>query len=256
MKSRIQAALHQLEAEQHIKVLYAAESGSRAWGFASTDSDWDVRFIYVHHPDWYLSIDTQRDSLERMLPQKLDLAGWELRKTLRLFRKSNPSLQEWLRSSIIYLEPYATARQLRELAHRYVHPKACLYHYLHMAEGNYLKYLQGAEVRLKRYFYVLRPLLACKWIERHGSMGPIEFQSLLDAQTLPASLRHEIDQLLARKRAGEELNYQARIQPIHAFVEQEMAHFKAVAAACDHAIVPKTSPLNDLFRATLEEVWA
>jgi len=115
MKKQIEIALRKIEEENEIKILLAVESGSRAWGFASTDSDWDVRFIYVHKPSWYLSIDDKKDNIEQMLPGELDVAGWELRKTLKLFRKSNPPLLEWLLSPIIYIEQYSTAKKLRGL---------------------------------------------------------------------------------------------------------------------------------------------
>src|SRR6201990_2789542 len=99
---RVRDALAQVEAERHVRVLYACESGSRAWGFASRDSDYDVRFLYVHEPDWYLSVQDRRDVIEEPLSDELDVSGWELRKALRLLRKSNPPLLEWLKSPFVY----------------------------------------------------------------------------------------------------------------------------------------------------------
>ena len=161
MKEEIRKELLRVELQHNIKILFAVESGSRAWGFASTDSDWDVRYIYVHNPDWYLKIEAGKDSQEQILPNDIDLAGWELKKALRLFRKSNPPILEWLRSPIIYLEQFSLADKLRDLTNIYFNPKSCLHHYLHMAEGNYKEYLQRDNVRVKKYFYVLRPILAC-----------------------------------------------------------------------------------------------
>ena len=153
MTEEIQKELLRLEHQHEIKILYAVESGSRAWGFASTDSDWDVRYIYVHNLDWYLKIDDQRDNLEEMLPNDLDFAGWELKKALRLFRKSNPALLEWLRSPIVYLQQHSMADKLRDLTKEYFNPKSCLHHYLHMAEGNFKVYLEKDMVKVKKYFY-------------------------------------------------------------------------------------------------------
>lgn len=102
MRERVLEELTRLEQEHDVTVLYACESGSRAWGFASPDSDYDVRFVYVQQPDWYLRVDEPRDVLERPLTDELDLSGWELRKTLRLLRKSNPTLLEWLDSPLVY----------------------------------------------------------------------------------------------------------------------------------------------------------
>ena len=104
IRKEVLRRLDAVEREEDVRVLYACESGSRAWGFASPDSDYDVRFIYVHRPDWYLSIVDRRDVIERPIVDEYDLSGWELRKTLRLFRKSNPPLIEWLGSPIVYRE--------------------------------------------------------------------------------------------------------------------------------------------------------
>lgn len=255
MTEQIKTELKRLEEEKDIKILYAVESGSRAWGFASTNSDWDVRFIYVHRPEWYLSIDDKRDSIEVMLPNDFDLAGWELRKTLKLFRKSNPPLLEWLRSPMIYLEQFKTADQLRTLIKDYFNPRSCTYHYLHMAEGNYRNYLKADLVRLKRYFYVLRPILACKWIESNGTTPPIEFQTLVDSQIDNQELRKEIDHLLERKKSGEELDRKPRIPMINDYVESQITHFNQVVKGYEKESKPETEKLDKLFRQTLTEVW-
>src|SRR4051794_14574214 len=102
VSQRVSAALLAVEHEKDVRVLYACESGSRAWGFASRDSDYDVPFLYVHERDWYLSVDDRRDVLEYPLRDELDVSGWELRKALRLLRKSNPPLLEWLNSPMVY----------------------------------------------------------------------------------------------------------------------------------------------------------
>lgn len=255
MKDQIDIELRRLEQEKDIKVLFAAESGSRAWGFASTDSDWDVRFFYIERPEWYLSIDDKRDNIEEILPNTIDLAGWELRKTLKLFRKSNPPLLEWLRSPIIYLEQFSTTKKLRELTENYFNPRSCIYHYLHMAEGNNRDYLQTDLVRVKKYFYVLRPILACKWIENNNTMAPIEFQKLVDTQIKDEKLRFEIENLLRRKRAGVELDKGPKIQIINDFVEKEIEHFNRIVKEIDKEYKPETEKLDKLFRSTLKEVW-
>ncbi len=255
MIKQIKNELLRLEDEQQIKILYAVESGSRAWGFASQDSDWDVRFIYLHHPDWYLSIDEKKDSMEIMLPNDLDFAGWELRKTLKLFRKSNPPLLEWLRSPLVYLEQFTATQKLRELSEEYFNPKSCLYHYLHMARGNFKAYLQGEQVKMKKYFYVLRPLLACKWIEQKHTIAPMEFSELVESQVNSQALKAEIESLLERKMSGEELDLAPRIPIIHDFLEAEIQRFEKVLEGYDINLKPDTSKLDELFRSILHEVW-
>ena len=162
IKREIQARLQHIEREENVCIFYACESGSRAWGFPSEDSDYDVRFMYVHHKDWYLSIDERRDVIERPINDMIDLSGWDIRKALRLFGKSNPPLLEWFNSPIIYQQRLNIVNKLKALMPEYYSPKSCLYHYLHMAEGNFREYLKGQMVLVKKYFYVLRPILACK----------------------------------------------------------------------------------------------
>ena len=104
MREKIQAQLRRIEEEEHIKILLAVESGSRAWGFASPDSDYDVRFIYIRPTQDYLRLDSVRDVIELPIDEVLDINGWDLQKTLRLLHKSNPTLFEWFSSPIVYRE--------------------------------------------------------------------------------------------------------------------------------------------------------
>ena len=255
MTEEIKKELLRLEFQHEIKILYAVESGSRAWGFASTDSDWDVRFIYIHKLDWYLKIDDLRDNHEEILPNEIDLAGWELKKALRLFRKSNPPMLEWLRSPIIYIEQFSTADSLRKLTTEYFNPKSCLHHYLHMAEGNYKVYLQKENVRVKKYFYVLRPLLACDWIKQTNSMAPMEFQKLVNSQITDQNIKTEIQNLLERKIAGEELNEEPKIEILNQFIEQKIVYYTEYLKQVGKIENPETTRLNDLFKQTISEVW-
>lgn len=251
MTDLIQTELQNLERQHDIKILYAVESGSRAWGFASADSDWDVRFIYLHQEEWYLSIDDKKDSIEIMLPGDLDLSGWELRKALRLFRKSNPPLLEWLNSPIVYLEEPFTVDQMRVAAAEYFNPKSCLYHYLNMALGNFREYLKRDLVRTKKYFYVLRPVLACMWIERTNTMAPTEFQKLLDAEVKEEYLKLEIEKLLARKMSGEELSEEPKIEVLNAFLEEKIEYYTEYLKQFDVSKKPDTETLNQIFRISL-----
>eukprot|EP01031_Cornospumella_fuschlensis_P048321 gene48321-59178_t len=112
MRERVLEELHRVERERNVTVLYACESGSRAWGFASSDSEYDVRFVYVEQPDWYLQVREPRDVIERPLDDELDVSGWELRKALRLLRNSNPTLLEWLDSPLVYRQDEAASARL------------------------------------------------------------------------------------------------------------------------------------------------
>jgi predicted nucleotidyltransferase len=256
MIQEIKKELLRLEQQHDIKILYAVESGSRAWGFASINSDWDVRYIYIHRLEWYLKIDLPKDHQEEILANDIDLAGWELKKALRLFRKSNPPLMEWLRSPIVYAEPFSTAQKLRDLGNEYFNPRSCLHHYLHMAEGNYRNYLQKEVVKVKKYFYVLRPILACDWIRQHNTMPPIVFQQLLDSQLTDAGLLAIIQALLDRKTKGEEFNESPKIQALNNFLEDKISFYNHYLKTSTNIHPPEYSKLDALFKQTLEEAWS
>jgi len=100
--SQIKAELARIEEDENISILWACESGSRAWGFESQNSDYDVRFIYLQRTEEYLRASDLRDVIEKPISDDLDISGWDLPKALRLFRKSNPPLLEWLQSPIVY----------------------------------------------------------------------------------------------------------------------------------------------------------
>lgn len=255
----VQEAIHQaindVEKELDVSILLAVESGSRAWGFASPDSDWDVRFLYVHRPEWYLSIEEKRDVIERMLPLDIDLAGWDLRKTLRLFRKSNPPLLEWLRSPLVYREQFSFAEQLRELSTSFFSPISVTYHYLSMAKRNHAQYLSGEQVRLKKYLYVLRPLLACDWISATGTMAPMEFQILLDRFMPDGEVRTGIDRLLKAKMSGGEMGVGARDPVLHHWIDKRLSHYEANPPSQKIPTRSDLEILDDQLRSTLTEVW-
>lgn len=248
--------LGRIEREESIQILYACESGSRSWGFPSKDSDYDVRFIYVRPIDWYLSIYEKRDVIERPISDLLDINGWDLKKALNLFRKSNPPLLEWLQSPIVYRENREIVQQIRSISPLTFSPKSCTYHYLNMAKGNYRDYLQGERVRIKKYFYVLRPILACEWIEKHNTMPPIEFHKLVDA-ALPkeSELRTVIDGLLKRKMAGDEMDDEPRIKAINEFLEKKIVYYEQKAAGMNMSGVNPDQQLDELFRSVLRKVW-
>lgn len=221
MRARVLEELTRIERERNVTVLYACESGSRAWGFASTDSDYDVRFVYVEKPEWFVQVDAPRDVIVRPLDDELDVSGWELRKTLGLLRKSNPTLLEWLDSPLVYRSETAQVAQLRELAEAFYSPPAARNHYLSMAKKNFRGYLQGETVRFKKYFYVLRPLLAVRWIDQGRGRPPMTFADLLTTVDDRALLA-EVDELLALKRNADESAYGPRRPALHGFIAAEL----------------------------------
>ena len=251
IKERIQLELDKVEREENVRIFYACESGSRAWGFASTDSDYDVRFLYIRHTPWYLAVGKKRDVIEKPIEDDLDIVGWDLPKALGLFRKSNPPLLEWLGSPIKYREIGTGAKCLRELLPKFYSPRSCSYHYLHMARGNNREYLQGDEVWLKKYFYVLRPVLACMWIEQDLGPVPTEFKVLLDQLVTERDLRQSIDALLEKKLQGHELAQGPRSPSISDFLAEQL---ERLSAAVQSKVEPwDAAILDNLFRDLLIE---
>ena len=246
--------LKKIQKEENVKILYACESGSRAWGFPSSDSDYDVRFIYIRKPEFYLSIDEGRDVIEYPIVDVIDLSGWDLKKTLRLFRKSNPPLLEWLQSPIVYMKQYSVSDQLKSLLPLYYSPISCMHHYSNMAEGNLRDYLKNENVWIKKYFYVLRPVLACNWIENDLGPVPTEFKKLVEVIIKDKALKKSINDLIKKKKAGEELARGNKIPEISNYIEKEIERLKKKEFNLSKKI-SDTKTLNDFFRSTLNEVW-
>ncbi|MFB7139942.1 nucleotidyltransferase domain-containing protein [Gottfriedia sp. NPDC056225] len=255
MREIITEKLKQIEIEHDVKILFAVESGSRAWGFPSKDSDYDVRFVYVHRKDWYLSIDQKRDVIEYPINDLLDFSGWDIKKALNLFAKSNPALLEWLRSPIVYLDDLTLSEELRKIGNEMLSKKACIYHYLHMAKGNYRDYLQGQEVKIKKYFYVLRPILACMWLEKYKEIPPILFDDLLEIEGLEKGFLDEVNQLLIRKKQGDEFDLEPRKDVLNEFIENKIQFFEEYVKEIKEFSKVNMSDFNELFRNTLEESW-
>jgi uncharacterized protein len=263
LREHILLVLEQIEKDYDVKILYACESGSRAWGFPSEESDYDIRFIYIHKREWYLSIDQRRDVLEVPKHDKLsipvdkllDLNGWELTKALRLFRKSNPPLLEWLRSNIVYYQAYDVIKKMKEMESQIFSPISGIHHYLKMAKGNYRDHLKREEMKIKRYFNILRPLLASKWIEKYNEFPPNGFNQLLEDLLPTGEIRTIIDDLINQKMAGEVLAHSPRTEVILQFLENEIRHLEQYVKDLAVDIPDPTERLNQLFRLTLDEVW-
>ncbi|UYZ63905.1 nucleotidyltransferase domain-containing protein [Hymenobacter weizhouensis] len=204
MHTRIQAAFQQLEATHSIRILYACEAGSRAWGFPSPDSDYDVRFLYAHPASWYLTLDNGPDTLTFPVDDELDLAGWELRKALKLLRGSNAALFEWLQSPVVYAEAPGLRAGLAPLLPPCWNPRAGLHHYLGQLRRGVEEDMVGEpQVRLKRLFYALRSALAARWIrQRPAQVPPMELQEL--RALLPGPFDGVVNELLVRKATADE----------------------------------------------------
>ena len=250
MRELILRELRQIEKDNNVKVLLAVESGSRAWGFASPDSDYDVRFIYVRPEKDYLRLEEVRDVIELPINDELDINGWDLQKALRLLYRSNPTLFEWFSSPLVYMET-DFADQFREIMTDYFSTKKSLYHYISMAEGNYREFLRGETVKAKKYFYVLRPVLACRWVIERKTPPPMLFSELASAE-LPDFLRPEVERLLDLKINAPEVKEIPRIDILNEYLDESITDIKSGIAAMDDSDNNWTE-LNNMFLRTVAE---
>lgn len=252
IRKEIITRLKTIEEEQNIHIIFAIESGSRAWGFESVDSDYDVRFIYRHQLKWYLNVLPKRDVIEYPIQGLFDYAGWDIRKALFLINKSNPVLFEWLRSPIVYIKDELCFNRLVEASKLYFSPISSTYHYLSMAKGNFRDYLQGDIVKSKKYFYVLRPLLACLWIKNKQETPPVEFDKLLTLVN-DNSLLKDINNLLNKKKSGIELKLEPAIPTINAFINSTIINLEEEVADYNPSQKPDSFFLDELLWELVQE---
>ncbi|HEY9047122.1 MAG TPA: nucleotidyltransferase domain-containing protein [Ohtaekwangia sp.] len=245
MRQIIMQKLDSLQKDHRVKILYACESGSRAWGFASPDSDFDVRFIYVNRSDEYLSINEHRDVIELPINEVLDINGWDIRKALRLFRKSNAPLYEWLQSPVVYMADQQFVNDMQYNMPRYFSARSMMHHYIGMAKTAYDTILAGDEVRIKKYFYALRPLLACRWIADRSEVPPMEFAAL--RVFLPNDLQGIVDELLEIKARGDEKYTINRIVVLHEYIREQLDRCLRDVPEIRN-VADDIAPLNKLFR--------
>lgn len=217
----IKNKLDEIEQKENVTVLFAVESGSRAWGFASPDSDFDVRFVYKRNDiSDYLKLEGIRDVIEWELNDVYDINGWDLDKTLKLVHSSNPVVFEWADSPIVYKEtPFL--HEFRNFIKPYFMTIKGAHHYLHMAKRNYEMYLCDDQVKLKKYFYVLRPILALKYVLHNRTNPPMLFERLVEAE-LDDEIKVEVNRLLEMKKNTSELGTSYRIRPLNDYIEKEL----------------------------------
>lgn len=255
IRIEIMRRLAAVEEKEGVQILLAIESGSRAWGFASPNSDFDVRFIYARPQDWYLAVDLEdkRDVIEYPIVDDIDLNGWDIRKALQLFWRSNPAVIEWIQSPINYIDQGGFKAGMQQLLDSVYTLEKGIYHYRSMAKTNYRGYLMAEMVPLKKYFYVLRPLLATRWIESYRTAPPIEFSALLHLLPEGEGLLEEVQMLLEKKKVALEKELAPRIDKLNAFIEAELARLESFSVEKDEK-AGGMEQLNALFRQMVREI--
>lgn len=236
-------------------ILLASESGSRAWGLPSPDSDYDVRFIYAHATRWYLSIEDRHETIETVFPDDIDVSGRELRKALRLFSTCHVSLNEQIQSPIVYQANPKLLQRLRELIPTYFDKKRAIFHYVKIAEQAMNQGMQGLTIGLNRFFYLLRPLLACCWIDAKDAMPPTEFDRLLDADFLTLAMRHEVVEIVHRKAETTDREAIQLSKELLYWCTESLARFQdELRVLPNKETPPSLVPLNELFLNCISEM--
>ncbi len=252
--SEIKDLLCRIEIDHRLSVIYGLESGSRAWGFGSQNSDYDIRFLYVRSVDWYLCIEKRDNILELETANDFDLSGWDLKKALLFLRKSHPVLLEWLRSPIVYVEHSASVQQMREIGKEFFSPRSSLHHYIGWSERTIHRYFQQPNLAAKRYLYAMRPILCCRWIQTVGEQPPLQIQDLITAVDIPIEARLALEDLIKRKRAGHELSLVGRIPVLDHYIHEAIPQIKDFMLTLPKPEYVPFEILNPLFRKTLEEL--
>lgn len=258
MQAVVLEKLEQLEVNNDIRILFAIESGSRAWGFPSPDSDYDARFVYARPVDWYLSIEPGRDVIELPIEGDLDINGWDIKKALGLLLKPNPVLLEWLSSPIRYRWNDSICDRLIAFSERVSHGPACTHHYLNLGERLFKENIAGrSEIKLKRYFYVLRPALALRWLRMHPqTVPPMNFQAMMAGSDLPANITAKLQVLLRAKAETKELGAASRIEVLDEFVSSEfdLARQRMIGLRAERNEL--RADADTIFRSIVREVSA
>lgn len=255
IKQKIMDKLRETEIRYDVKIILAIESGSRGWGFASNDSDYDCRFIYVHRRDYYISVLEKRDIIEYAVDPVFDINGWDLKKAVQHMMKSNGVMHEWLSSSVIYINKEGLREDMRNLADKFFNPKAVSYHYLKMAINKYKEIKGESESKLKKYFYILRPLANIKYIETLHRIPHMEYDKNLAEISVPEQVLAEIQKLKKIKERVEESYKIPPNQVLFDFFESEIQRIDAYLKNMEHKKYKDYEEADRVFRKIIEEAW-
>lgn len=254
MKEKVIQRIKEIVQQYDVRVLLAVESGSRAWGFASPDSDYDVRFIYVHRRDWYLSLQEGRDVIEELDPAgTLDVCGWDLKKALTLMGRCNCAFVEWLGSPIIYYRDDEFFREIDGMKDRYFRKVSAVNHYYHMAMNHDKRYLEKRGCELKRFMYHIRGLLASKWAVEKETYPPVPFRELLDAEVRNDSVKEALLNLVRLKSQSKEHDKTIVSDMLVQFASDTAAEIQSRLGTFPAESQPDFTALDEFFLKILEQ---
>lgn len=256
VEAQIMRSIADIEREHDVRILHAAESGSRAWGFHSPNSDYDVRFFYIRPRDWYLSIYPGRDVIELPIDETYDVSGWDLKKTLHLAMKSNAVVMEWLQSPIVYKTDADFTRALSEYCAHCFNPKALMHHYLNLGKRQIDQtWRTSTEAPIKKYFYMIRPAMALRWlmINGHDALVPMNIQDLMDGADVSPDIRDTLNDLIGQKRRMQEKAPTKRINVLDTFIFEAFEAAEKAVAEMPNPDAPDVARADAFFRSWLTD---
>lgn len=253
MEEIILKELKQLEEKHNITILFAIESGSRGWGFSSKDSDYDVRFVYKHKTDWYLNIEEQRDVVELPVDEVLDINGWDIRKALRLAAKSNFVIWEWLQSPIAYIEQGNIRQEMLNAIMDRFSPISTAHSYLSLAKRTMDDHYKEDTILLKKYFYIIRALLSCRWILEKKSVPPMVFSDVLEIVKKEKEFLIELNKLLKIKKDSTEKDLCKRVSEIDHVLDSTFSKINSEIANLPKATSVSMVDINFFFKKVISD---
>lgn len=251
----IKNKLIETEKTYNVKIPLAIESGSRGWGFASCDSDYDCRFIYVHEKDWYVSVTERKDFIEYIADKVFDINGWDLRKAMQHIMKSNAVIFEWLSSNEIYIKNHAVVTELKTMKNNYFNPIAVSYHYLNIAKKKLDEIIKEENAKLKKYFYILRPLANLKFIQEYQEMPHMEYMKTLSEIAIKKEVYEEILKLLDIKKTSNESYTISQNKVLINYFKQEIENYTETIKKMGSKKNKDYENIDVIFRKIIEMIW-
>jgi len=255
IKQAILQKLHETQEAYQVKIPLAIESGSRGWGFAATNADYDCRFLYVHKKEWYLSVLERKEFIEYAVDEVFDIKGYDITRVLKYIMKPQAAIYEWISSNEIYIcnEPVHT--QLQALAAAFFNPIPISHHYLSLAKKMFAEINDAESAKIKKYFYILRPIANLNFIWQHRKMPYMEYDKTLAEIDLKPEILSAIQDLTARKMAAKEHDLITKFEPLVNYFQTEIARFDDCLKDMKHTKNKNYDAVDEVFRSIIKDVW-
>jgi predicted nucleotidyltransferase len=247
--------LHETEETYNVKIPLAIESGSRGWGFAATNADYDCRFLYVHERDWYLSVLERKEFIEYAVDEVFDIKGYDISRALKYIMKPQATIYEWISSNVVYIRNEPILAKLQELALEFFNPIPISYHYLSLAKRMFSEINDVETAKIKKYFYILRPVAKLNFIQQHGKMPYMEYDRTLAEIDLDPKIFSAIQELKAKKMVAREHDLIPKFEPLIDYFQAELARFELCLKDMKHTKTKNYELADNVFRSIIEDVW-